>query len=59
MGKRYEQHSDLCGCDRCALQWESENPRPVYDVVEDPDYLDCGCHASRCDCIDFDDGDYE
>lgn len=56
MGKRYEQHSDLCGCDRCALQWESENPRPVYDVIEDPEFLDCGCHGSRCDCPDYDDG---
>lgn len=35
MGKRYEQHSDLCGCSRCALEAESDNPRPVFDIVED------------------------
>ena len=59
MGKRYVQHSDMCGCERCALQWERENPQPVFDAVEDPDVLDCGCDAWRgCDCAqwDFDDG---
>ena len=57
MGIRYEQHSDLCGCDRCARQWETEHPQPVWDKVDDPDYLYCGCHASRCDCFDFEEGD--
>lgn len=63
MGKRYEQHSDMCGCERCALQYEREFPQPVFDVVEDPDILDCGCSAWRgCTCYDyepFDEGDYE
>lgn len=54
MGRRYVQHSDMCGCERCAAEWEHENPSPVYDVVEDPDVLDCGCDAWRgCDCARF------
>jgi hypothetical protein len=56
MGKRYVQHSDLCGCERCARQWERENPQPVFDEVEDPNVLDCGCDALRgCDCGYWDD----
>jgi hypothetical protein len=57
MGK----HSDMCGCERCALQWGGENPGPVYDCVEDPDVLDCGCDAWRgCDCDNYayDGGDW-
>ena len=51
MGKRYEQHSDMCGCERCARQAESESPRPIFDVVDDPDVRDCGCPYWRsCDC---------
>lgn len=50
MGKRYVQHSDMCGCERCAAQWETENPQPVFDAIEDPDYLDCGCERGYCDC---------
>lgn len=51
MGKRYVQHSDMCGCERCAAQADREYPRPVYDVVEDPEILDCGCSVWRgCDC---------
>ncbi|MNX74905.1 hypothetical protein D3C86_1063600 [compost metagenome] len=57
MGVRYVQHSDLCGCNRCAKQWEAENPRPVFDAVEDPNVLDCGCDADRCYCPDYDDFD--
>lgn len=38
MGKRYVAHSDMCGCRRCALQWEKENPQPVYDEIDDPDH---------------------
>lgn len=54
MGKRYIQHSDMCGCERCALEWETENPRPVFDVVDDPDILDCGCSRDRgCTCYDY------
>lgn len=55
MGIRYEQHSDMCGCDRCAKQWETEHPSPVYDRIEDPNVRDCGCHMDdRCDCYDYD-----
>lgn len=55
MGKRYVQHSYLCGCVRCAAEWDRENPGPVYDVVEDPTILDCGCPAWRgCDCDERD-----
>jgi hypothetical protein len=57
MGKRYVQHSDMCGCERCAVQWDRENPLPVFDAVDDPDVLDCGCDAWRgCDCYDYDPG---
>jgi hypothetical protein len=57
MGKRYEEHSDMCGCERCARQADRENPRPVYDVIEDEDVLDCGCSAFRgCDCDQWDFG---
>lgn len=52
MGKRYIPHSDLCGCSRCAAQGDTENPQQVFDVVEDPEILDCGCdrfHGCRCD----------
>lgn len=56
MGKRYVQHSDLCGCERCAIQADRDYPQPVFDVVEDPDVLDCGCDAWRgCDCAYWDD----
>lgn len=58
MGIRYEQHSDMCGCERCAKQWETENPRPVFDAIEDPDILACGCHCNdRCRCDEYDDHD--
>lgn len=51
MGKRYVEHSDMCGCERCAKAWECEVPYKVWDTVEDPDILDCGCEAWRgCDC---------
>lgn len=58
MGKRYIEHSDLCGCERCAAEWERESPGKVYGCVEDPDFLDCGCEAWRgCDCYDYDGDD--
>jgi len=56
MGKVAVPHSDLCGCERCAKAYESEHPRQVYDLVEDPDTLDCGCSAIYgCTCYDYDD----
>lgn len=56
MGIRYEQHSDMCGCERCALAYEAEIPRPVYDEVEDPEIMDCGCSVwSYCNCAQYDD----
>lgn len=56
MGKRYKQHSDLCGCERCAVQAERENPQPVYDEIEDPEVMDCGCSVwSGCRCYDYPD----
>lgn len=55
MGKKYIQHSDMCGCERCAIQADKENPRPVFDCVDDPDILDCGCSVwSSCDCDYYD-----
>ena len=55
MGKIAVPHSDLCGCERCAAQWDREHPGQVYDMVEDPDTLDCGCSAiSGCSCWDDD-----
>lgn len=63
MGKRYVPHSDMCGCERCAREYEREHPQQVYDVVDDPDVLDCGCDAwSGCSCWDYDpseDAEYE
>ena len=54
MGKRYIQHSDLCGCERCAIQADRENPQPVFDAVDDPSVMDCGCDVNRgCDCWDY------
>lgn len=56
MGKKFVQHEDMCGCERCAAAWDSENPRPVFDMVEDPNTLDCGCSAwSGCNCYDYED----
>lgn len=53
MGRVYVKHSDMCGCERCAKAAEAESPYPVYDVVDDPDVLDCGCSAiSGCTCYD-------
>lgn len=52
MGFRYEPHSDLCGCERCARQWDMDNPQSVYDKVEDPNVLDCGCDVGHCSCWD-------
>lgn len=59
MGKRYISHDSMCGCERCARSADSELPGPVFEIVFDPDYLDCGCHASRCDCDDWDDHLYD
>lgn len=51
MGIRYVQHSDLCGCERCAYQADQECPRPVFDKVEDPEIMECGCSVwTGCDC---------
>jgi hypothetical protein len=59
MGKRYIPHSDMCGCERCAAEWDTESPRQVFDVVEDPDVCDyCGGEDGRCYCAD-DPDDYE
>lgn len=55
MGISYIQHSDMCGCERCAAQADCEEPRPVFDKVEDPDVRDCGCSVwdtCRCDMWD-------
>jgi len=61
MGIRYIQHDGLCGCSRCAAQAERDSPQPVWDSVEDSNYLDCGCHIyDRCTCaLDFIFDDYE
>lgn len=59
MGKRYVLHSDMCGCERCAIQAERDNPQPVYDEIEDEDVLECGCHFT-CTCdYDMPDEDFE
>lgn len=51
MGIEYIQHSDMCGCERCALQADRDNSSPVYDKVENPEIMDCGCSVWRsCDC---------
>lgn len=51
MGKNYRQHSDMCGCERCALQADRENPASVFDEYEDSEIMDCGCNVWRgCDC---------
>ena len=54
MGKRFVQHSDMCGCERCAVQWDREFPQPVFDAVEDPNILECGCEVGYCRCWDDD-----
>ena len=55
MGKRYVQHSDMCGCERCALQWDRENPGPVFDAIEDPNVCgDCGWDLEDCRCWEDD-----
>jgi hypothetical protein len=55
MGKRYVPHSDLCGCERCAVQWDSENPQQVFDAIEDPNFLNCGCNKyDGCNCAEWD-----
>lgn len=61
MGKVYQQHDDMCGCSRCARAFElDDGPRPVFDVVDDPEVRDCGCPLWRsCDCDDFPDFDGE
>ena len=44
--------------ERCARQWDTENPGPIFDEVEDASVLDCGCDAWRgCDCYDYDGDD--
>jgi hypothetical protein len=60
MGKRYVQHSDLCGCERCAREWDRENPRPVFDEVEDPSICDgCGADRHYCRCWEYPPDDYD
>lgn len=56
MGKKFIEHSGMCGCERCAVQWDREHPSPVFDIVDDPDTLDCGCSAwGDCRCYEFED----
>lgn len=56
MGTRYVQHSDMCGCERCAIQADREHPALVFDMIEDPEVLDCGCSVySSCDCARYED----
>lgn len=51
MGIRYIEHSDMCGCNRCARAWEYETPYRVYDKIDDPNILECGCDKYLgCDC---------
>lgn len=60
MGKRYEQHSDMCGCERCALQYETDSPRPVYDMVDDPNWCTyCQNPLDHCTCAEWPDYDGE
>lgn len=60
MGKRYEQHDSMCGCERCAREWELENPRPVFDAIEDPSYCDdCNEPREHCRCWDDPGDDYD
>lgn len=55
----YERHSDMCGCERCAVQWDSEHPQPVFGEVDDyDDEIDgdscgnCGGEGFTYHCID-------
>lgn len=60
MGKRYVQHSDLCGCERCAIQADREHPSPVFDEIEDPNVCNgCGGEGGRCYCWDDPGDDFE
>lgn len=45
MAKDYIRHDELCGCERCARQADSDNPQPVYDVIDNPELKECGCHV--------------
>ncbi len=56
MGVEYIPHSDMCGCERCAAQADSEYPAQVFDRRENPEIMDCGCSVwSGCDCARWDD----
>lgn len=59
MGKRYEQHSDLCGCSRCAAKADRDDHSPTFDIIDDPSYCDCGRPIDLCDRSCEDDGDEE
>lgn len=53
MGIRMVPHSDMCGCERCAKAYKCDVPYQVYDLVEDPNILDCGCDRfDGCRCYD-------
>ncbi|UTC29988.1 hypothetical protein STASHLEY_00540 [Brevundimonas phage vB_BpoS-StAshley] len=55
MGKKYIEHSDLCGCNTCAIKADNGDESKTFTVEEDPDYLDCGCSVwSNCDCAAYD-----
>lgn len=60
MGKRYEPHEDMCGCERCAREWEREDgPRQVFDVIDDPQLCNgCDEYPENCRCWD-DNGDFD
>ena len=57
MGKRYKQHSDMCGCSRCAAKADRGDFSPTFDVIDDPNMCDCGAFE-RCDGSCMDDGPY-
>lgn len=54
MGIRYEAHSDLCGCDRCAKQYETAHPQQVFDRIEDPNWCTtCQNDLDHCRCAEY------
>lgn len=60
MGFRLVEHSDMCGCERCAAAYEHDQPMKVFDRIEDANWCTyCQRPLDACVCAYEDEYDYD